>query len=54
MADEVAAAQQSCPSSEGPGETIFGKIVRKEIPCDFIYEDEKVGKHVGLGCHDSP
>ena len=23
-------------------DTIFGKILRKEIPCDFIYEDDKV------------
>nr|BAH71672.1 ACYPI007714 [Acyrthosiphon pisum] len=22
------------------GDTIFGKIVRKEIPCNFIYEDD--------------
>ncbi|XP_074661643.1 adenosine 5'-monophosphoramidase HINT1-like isoform X1 [Tubulanus polymorphus] len=37
MADEVAASQ--CPD---PGEdTIFGKILRKEIPCKLIYEDDK-------------
>lgn len=24
------------------GDTIFGKIVRKEIPCNFIYEDDLV------------
>lgn len=24
------------------GDTIFGKILRKEIPCEFIYEDDKV------------
>lgn len=23
------------------GDTIFGKIVRKEIPCKFIYEDDQ-------------
>lgn len=23
-------------------DTLFGKILRKEIPCDFIYEDDKV------------
>ena len=43
MADskEVAAAQAATPSA---GEdTIFGKIIRKEIPTDFIYEDEQVG-----------
>lgn len=38
MADEVSAAQQAKPAQD----TIFGKILRKEIPCDFIYEDEKV------------
>jgi len=24
------------------GDTIFGKIIRKEIPCNFIYEDDLV------------
>ena len=24
------------------GDTIFGKIIRGEIPCDFVYEDEHV------------
>ena len=24
------------------GDTIFGKIIRKEIPSDILYEDEKV------------
>lgn len=24
------------------GDTIFGKILRKEIPCNFIYEDDRV------------
>lgn len=38
MADEVAAAQAAKPT----GDTIFGKILRKEIPCTFIYEDEQV------------
>ncbi|XP_067143023.1 adenosine 5'-monophosphoramidase HINT1 [Centruroides vittatus] len=37
MASEVSKAQQAVPS----GDTIFGKILRKEIPCNFIYEDEK-------------
>ncbi|KAJ8903402.1 hypothetical protein NDN08_004510 [Rhodosorus marinus] len=27
--------------TEDPQDTIFGKIVRKEIPADIIYEDEK-------------
>lgn len=38
MADEVAKAQ----SAEKTGDTIFGKILRKEIPCTFIYEDGQV------------
>ncbi|RUS69900.1 hypothetical protein EGW08_022341 [Elysia chlorotica] len=24
-----------------PPDTIFGKIIRKEIPCDLLYEDEQ-------------
>lgn len=36
MADEVKAAQEAVPGND----TIFGKILRKEIPCDFIYEDD--------------
>ena len=35
---EVAAAQQAKPE----GDTIFGKIVRGEIPTKFIFEDDKV------------
>lgn len=38
MADEVAKAQEAKPSED----TIFGKILRKEIPCKFIYEDDQV------------
>lgn len=37
MASEVEKAQAAAPG----GDTIFGKIVRKEIPCNFIYEDEQ-------------
>ncbi|KAL1132656.1 hypothetical protein AAG570_010608 [Ranatra chinensis] len=37
MADEVAKAQTAVAG----GDTIFGKILRKEIPCNFIYEDDK-------------
>ncbi|XP_055536488.1 adenosine 5'-monophosphoramidase HINT1 [Wyeomyia smithii] len=39
MADEVAKAQAASTTSEE--DTIFGKILRKEIPCTFIYEDDK-------------
>lgn len=37
MADEVSRAQVAKPG----GDTIFGKILRKEIPCNFIHEDDK-------------
>uniref|UniRef100_A0A3Q1AMY7 HIT domain-containing protein n=2 Tax=Amphiprion ocellaris TaxID=80972 RepID=A0A3Q1AMY7_AMPOC len=36
MADETARAQTAQPG----GDTIFGKIVRKEIPANFLYEDD--------------
>ncbi|XP_070772234.1 adenosine 5'-monophosphoramidase HINT1 [Enoplosus armatus] len=36
MADETAKAQAAKPG----GDTIFGKIVRKEIPANIIYEDD--------------
>ena len=38
MADEVQKAQTVAATED----TIFGKILRKEIPCTFIYEDEQV------------
>lgn len=38
--DEVTKAQEAQPGSD----TIFGKILRKEIPCTFIYEDDLVSK----------
>ncbi|KAL1513284.1 hypothetical protein ABEB36_002709 [Hypothenemus hampei] len=37
MADEVRLAQ----NAEAGEDTIFGKILRKEIPCKFIYEDDQ-------------
>lgn len=39
MADEIAKAQAARPG----GDTIFGKIIRKEIPAKIIYEDDQVG-----------
>ncbi|XP_062511668.1 adenosine 5'-monophosphoramidase HINT1-like [Corticium candelabrum] len=36
MADEVSKAQAAAPQ----GDTIFGKIIRKEIPTEFIHEDD--------------
>ena len=38
MSGEVEAAQTAAPS----GDTIFGKIIRKEIPSTFVHEDDKV------------
>uniref|UniRef100_A0A1A9VR47 HIT domain-containing protein n=1 Tax=Glossina austeni TaxID=7395 RepID=A0A1A9VR47_GLOAU len=37
MATEVGKAQKAGPV----GDTIFGQILRKEIPCEFIHEDDK-------------
>ena len=37
MASEVEKAQTAAPG----GDTIFGKILRKEISCKFIYEDDQ-------------
>ena len=38
MSSEVEKAQTASPDKE---DTIFGKIVRKEIPTNFIYEDDQ-------------
>lgn len=38
MGDEVAKAQQA----GGEEDTIFGKIARGEIPCEFLYQDDQV------------
>lgn len=37
MSDEEKLAQTAKPG----GDTIFGKIIRKEIPADIIYEDDQ-------------
>ncbi|CAM5155052.1 unnamed protein product [Natator depressus] len=37
MAEEIRKAQAARPG----GETIFGKIIRKEIPAKIIFEDEQ-------------
>lgn len=37
MADEISKAQTARPG----GDTIFGKIIRKEIPTNIFYEDEQ-------------
>lgn len=38
MSNEEQKAQHARPGED----TIFGKMLRKEIPCTFIHEDEKV------------
>lgn len=38
MADEIAKAQ----TAKAGGDTIFGKIIRKEIPANILYEDDQV------------
>lgn len=38
MADEITKAQAAKPG----GDTIFGKVIRKEIPANIIYEDDLV------------
>ena len=38
MSDEQAKAQTAQPG----GDTIFGKIIRREIPSDILYEDDTV------------
>lgn len=43
MADEIAKAQVAQPG----GDTIFGKIIRKEIPAKIIFEDDRVGLRAG-------
>lgn len=43
MSSEVEKAQTAAPG----GDTIFGKIIRKEIPAKIIYEDDEV-----LAFHD--
>ena len=41
MADEITKAQTAEPG----GDTIFGKIIRKEIPAKIFYEDDQVCIH---------
>ncbi|EDQ91314.1 uncharacterized protein MONBRDRAFT_23586 [Monosiga brevicollis MX1] len=41
MSDEAQKAQTAAQSHVEGGDTIFGKIIRREIPADIIYEDER-------------
>lgn len=47
MSSEVEAAKAAVPT----GDTIFGKMLRGEIACKFIYEDDKVSVVVETWCH---
>lgn len=42
MSDEVTKALAANPAED----TIFGKILRKEIPCEFIHEDDQVSESI--------
>lgn len=44
MSDEVAKA--AAAAAHPAEDTIFGKILRKEIPCEFIHEDDQVSESV--------
>lgn len=44
MSDEVSKAASAAVDLSASSDTIFGKILRKEIPATFIYEDDKVIK----------
>lgn len=43
--DEVEKAKLASEAAEKyrPDDSIFSKIIRKEVPADIVYEDEKVG-----------
>ena len=41
MSSEIDKAQIAKPPSD-QGDTIFGKISRKEIPTKFLFEDDQV------------
>lgn len=42
MSDEVTKALAANPAED----TIFGKILRKEIPCEFLHEDDQVSEDI--------
>lgn len=44
MADEIAKSQAAKPG----GDTIFGKVIRKEIPANIIHEDDLVWVKNGM------
>lgn len=46
LSDEALKAQKAKPG----GDTIFGKIIRREMPAKIIYEDEEVQNFIFLFC----
>ena len=44
MGDEVEKARAACPDTAN-NDTIFGKILRREIPAKYIHEDDQVTLH---------
>lgn len=51
MSLEVEKAIAADPGAE---DTIFGKILRKEIPCEFIYEDDQVSVRSEYATNETP
>ena len=49
-AREADLARKHSPTS--PEETIFSKILRKEVPADILHEDEKVAEPIYLFVED--
>ena len=42
MSSEVEKAQGAKSTVEYDNNNVFAKILRKEIPCNFVYEDDQV------------
>ena len=55
--DEVKKAQFAASAADKygdkykPEDSIFSKILRKEIPADIVYEDEKVSGDLAVYCN---
>lgn len=41
VSDEVSAATAAA-SNKNPSSTVFSRILKKELPADIVYEDDKV------------
>ena len=49
MSSEVEKAQGAKSTVEYDNNNVFAKILRKEIPCNFVYEDDQVILVIVLG-----